>query len=92
MAIKIEVTKAEVRTIVGKNGANAGKTFHIPEVTAYAHLAGEPYPQKCTFGVERDQPLPALGNYELDMERSLYVDKDGRLAMSGAPKLKAVGK
>lgn len=87
MPIRLEVVSAEVRTVIGKNGANAGKEFKIPEVTAYAHLPGERYPQKVLLGTERGAALPEPGDYILDLERSVYVDQQGRLALSNAPKM-----
>lgn len=87
MNIAIEVVSTEVRRVIGKNGANAGKEFLIPEVTAYVKLPDEKYPVKVTFAVARDAPHPPAGMYQLDIARSVYVDNNGRLALRQAPAL-----
>lgn len=87
MSIAIEVVSCEVRTVIGKNGSNAGKQFMIPEVTAYVKLPGEKYPTKVQFPVGRDKPQPPPGMYTLDIAASVYVDTNGRLSLRQSPVL-----
>lgn len=85
--MQIEVFKTTVRTVIGKNGDNAGKTFEIPEVTAYVTLPDEKFPVKITFPVPKGAPHPKPGNYEIDWSESVYVDQNNRLTLRQSPRL-----
>ncbi len=88
--LKIEVVGTHVKTVHGKaGGKNEGKTFEIPEVTAYAGLPGERYPAKMVFPVPQGQQPPAPGMYMLAPE-SFYVDQFGTLQLRRSPVLSPI--
>ena len=61
--LKLEVAGSYIKSITGKNGANAGKSFDIPMVEAYAHLADSKFPVRCDYSVEKGAKAPNPGMY-----------------------------
>ncbi len=79
--IKIEVTdKVEIKHVTGTKGANAGKSFEIPEQHCWVHLPGDPHPTRVIRSVGKDKSPVTAGMYTLDPS-SIYVDRFGNLAI-----------
>lgn len=87
--IRVTVAQGDARSIDYTN-KSTGKPARFYVQTAYAHTvdkAGNPalYPEKIEIGLERDDqgnPLTwSPGEYQLHPS-SLYVDRNGRLAIS----------
>lgn len=80
LAIKVEVASADVRRFTGKSN----REFATQEV--WLHMGG-PYPEKTEIFLGKDAPEGGypVGAYLID-EDSLYLDKNGRIAVS--PRLK----
>jgi hypothetical protein len=85
--IQIEITDSTVdtREITRKE---TGEVLVFREVTGWARLGG-PYPERFKLSLERDQPAPAPGKYEIRAE-SLFVNRYGNLEIQRRPKLHPV--
>ena len=71
--IVVEVRTDDTRVKEGTS-ARTGKPYHIVEQVAYAHLPGQPYPQRCVIGVpDNEQPYQA-GLYTLSSD-SYFVGR-----------------
>jgi hypothetical protein len=77
--MKIEVKSNEVNVKSG-NAKRTGQPYTIREQTAYLHVEGEAYPQRCVLNLEEGQEPYVPGIYETSNE--LYVGDFGRLAVS----------
>lgn len=85
--IKITVPSLPVRKMSGVSKAN--KPYDLTFQTIYCHTADQtgaplPFPEKVEIILEKEQAPHAAGEYQL-LPNSLFVDRDGRLAV--APKL-----
>lgn len=87
--IRVSIHSAEIRSVSG-NAKATGRPYSMSFQDGYFHTVGKdgkpaPYPQKCEFMLEKDKDGAALyfapGEYLLDPS-SVYVDRDGRLALS----------
>lgn len=87
--IKVSIHSTEVRHMSG-NSKTSGKPYALAFQDGYFHTIGKdgkpaPYPQKVEFMLEKGQDGAALfwpvGDYILDPS-SVYVDRNGRLAVS----------
>ena len=77
--IKIEVTSTELRAKRGT--AKSGKPYSFREQTAFAHLAGKPYPVEFKVIRNDDEGAYAPGFYTLAPD-SVFVDRFGSLGLS----------
>ncbi|WP_395703039.1 single-stranded DNA-binding protein [Aquabacterium sp.] len=87
--IRITVAQADARAIKYTDKAGKPAVFHVQP--AYAHTVDRqgnppPYPEKVELALDRDpqtgEPLTyAPGDYQLHPS-SIYVDRNGRLAVS----------
>lgn len=75
--MKIEVESAEVREATGTNSRGP---WSIREQKAFADL-GKRYPSEIRLRLPKDQQAYAPGQYELDVEKSCFVDGYGNLKM-----------
>lgn len=75
--MKIEVESGEVREVKGEN---AKGPWSIREQKAFADL-GKRYPAEIRLRLPRDQQPYAPGIYELDAEKSCFVDGYGNLKL-----------
>lgn len=77
MRISIDSENVIVKSGVGKNE----KPYEICTQVAYLDI-GKRYPVEFKFRVfDKTKPYPP-GEYVIDMEKSVYVDKYNRIAMS----------
>lgn len=86
--IKVTIFDMPVRRLQGV-GKTSGKPYDMAVQTIYCHTADAsgqplPVPEKSEIVLDKDQAPYAPGDYTLS-PASLYVDRQGRLAV--APKL-----
>lgn len=89
--IKVTVAQTTVREMSGI-GKTSGKPYSLRFQTAYAHTQDKdgnspPYPEKIEIILDKDQSAYVVGDYTLHPS-AIYVDRDGRLAVS--PRLSAL--
>lgn len=83
--IKVTVAQTTVKEIKGTS-AKTGKAYQMRFQTAYAHTVDKdgntpPYPEKFEVMLDNDAAAYAPGDYQLHPS-AVYVDRDGRLAIS----------
>jgi len=83
--IKVTIAQTSVREFKG-NSKTTGKPYHLRMQNGYAHTVDKdgnppPYPEKFELMLDADQQPYAPGDYQLHPS-SLYIDRDGRLAVS----------
>ena len=83
--IRVTVAQTTVRELKGTSAKN-GRDYHLRFQNAYAHTVDRdgntpPYPEKFEISLERDQAPYSAGEYSLHPS-AVYVDRDGRLAVS----------
>lgn len=83
--IQVTIAQTTVREFKG-NSKTSGKPYHLRMQTGYAHtMDGQgnkpPFPEKFEIMLDTDAPAYAVGEYTLHPS-SLYIDRDGRLAVS----------
>lgn len=83
--IKVTVAQSTVREMSGV-GKTSGKPYHLRFQTAYVHTVDKdgntpPYPEKIEVILDKDQTPYPVGEYQLHPS-AIYVDRDGRLAVS----------
>lgn len=83
--IQISVAQTGIREFKG-NSKTSGKPYHLRVQTAYAHTVDSdgnkpPYPEKFELMLDSDQEPYPVGEYALKAN-SVYVDRDGRMAVS----------
>jgi hypothetical protein len=83
--MKIEIESSEVREARGENSRGR---WSIREQKAFADL-GKRYPAEIRLRLPKDQQAYAPGTYELDVEKSCFVDGYGNLKL-GAIALRPV--
>jgi len=71
--IKVEVPSTEVFERSGVS-SKTGKSYHIREQRAYAHLPSGKYPQEIIISLRDDQAPYAPGLYQLD-PMGFYVSR-----------------
>lgn len=91
--IRITVPNLPVRNIKGTS-KTSGKAYDMNIQTVYCHTSDSdgnplPFPEKSEVVLDGGQQPYAAGDYTLS-PASLYVDRNGRLAV--APKLVAIRK
>lgn len=69
----VEVRSDDVKVKEGTS-ARTQKPYRIVEQTAYAHLPGQPYPQRCTIGVPDNEEPYAPGLYPVSPD-SYFVGR-----------------
>lgn len=79
--IKIEVQSTDVDTFSGV-GKESKRPFTINKQVGWLHKPTEPYPQKIELMLKDASKPYAVGVYAIDVDRSVYVDRNGRLAIS----------
>lgn len=77
MRISIDNTDLKTKSGVGKNG----KDYAIHTQTGYLDT-GKRYPVECQIRVEDEKKAYPPGEYVIDFEKSVYVDKFNRPALS----------
>ena len=75
--MKIEIESSEVREARGENSRGP---WSIREQRAFADL-GKRYPAEIRIRLPKDQQAYAPGSYELDVEKSVFVDGYGNLKL-----------
>lgn len=83
--IQISVAQTGIREFKG-NAKASGKPYHLRIQTAYVHTVDAqgnkpPYPEKFELMLDADQAPYPVGEYTLG-DSSVYVDREGRLAVS----------
>ena len=84
---KITVAQISVREIKGiSEKSGTPKPYHMRFQTGYAHTVDRdgnlpPFPEKFDISLDSDQAPYPVGDYTLQPS-ALYVDKNGRLAVS----------
>jgi hypothetical protein len=83
--IKVTIAQTAVRDLKGTS-AKTGRPYHMRFQNGYAHTVDKdgnapPYPEKFEVQLEDEQQPYAPGDYTLHPS-SLYIDRDGRLAVS----------
>lgn len=83
--IKVTVAQTTVREMKGI-GKVSQKPYHLRFQTIYVHTVDKdgnppPYPEKSEVILDTDQPAYAVGEYQLHPS-SVYVDRDGKVAIS----------
>lgn len=83
--IKVTIAQTTVRELKGTS-AKTGRPYHMRFQNAYGHTVDKegnqpPYPEKFEVQLEEDQQPYQPGDYQLHPS-SLYIDRDGRLAVS----------
>lgn len=83
--IKVTVAQSTVKELSGV-GKTSGKPYAMRIQSGYAHTVDKdgnvpPYPEKIEMILDKDQPSYPVGEYQLHPS-SVYVDRDGRLAIS----------
>ncbi|PND36612.1 heavy metal transporter [Paucibacter aquatile] len=83
--IQITIAQTTVKEFKG-NSKTTGKPYHLRMQTGYAHTVDKdgnkpPYPEKFDLMLDGEQQPYSPGDYQLHPS-SLYVDRDGRLAVS----------
>jgi len=83
--IRVTVAQTTVRELKGTSAKN-GRDYHLRFQNAYAHTQDRdgnlpPFPEKFEISLDRDQLPYAVGEYTLHPS-AVYVDRDGRLAVS----------
>lgn len=86
MPTKIEITKTTVETISGKSKATQ-KDFSFRKQQCWLHMPKEVYPSETEIIINDDQTPYPVGMYVL-CDSSIYVDRNGRLAIN--PVLKPI--
>lgn len=84
MALRIEVKSDAVETRSGTS--KNGKPYSIRSQTAYAYTYEQngnpkPFPERISLNLEDNQQAYPVGNYALDLEKSIYVGDFGRLSL-----------
>lgn len=83
--IIVTVAQTGVRELTG-NSKISGKPYHLRFQNAYAHVVDadgnkNPFPEKFEINLRDSESAYMVGDYTLDAS-SLYVDRDGRLAVT----------
>jgi hypothetical protein len=83
--IQISIAQTAVREFKGTS-KTSGKPYHLRMQTGYAHTVDAegnkpPYPEKFEIMLNADDAPYAVGEYQLHPS-SLYIDRDGKLAVS----------
>jgi len=83
--IRITVAQSTVRELKGVS-KNTGKPYHMRFQAGYAHTVDRdgntpPYPEKFEISLGNDDTAYQPGEYTLHPS-AVYVDRDGRLAVS----------
>ena len=86
MPLKIEITKTAVETISGKSNKTQ-KEFSFRKQQCWLHSPKEVYPSETEIIINDDQTPYPVGTYVL-CDSSIYVDRNGRLAIN--PVLKPI--
>lgn len=91
--IKVTVAQTTVRELKGTS-AKSGRAYHLRFQSGYAHTVDKegntpPFPEKFEISLDTDQAPYAVGDYTLHPS-AVYVDRDGRLAIS--PRLTPIAK
>lgn len=81
MAIKIEVMSPAVETFSGL-AKESKKPYTINKQAGWLHNPAEPYPTKIDLMLKDASKPYAVGVYTIDLDKSLYVDRNGRLAIT----------
>lgn len=87
--ILVTVSQTAVRELSG-NAKTTGRPYHLRFQNAYAHTVDSdgnapPFPEKFEISLRAEQQPYPVGKYVLEAS-SVYVDRDGRLAIT--PRLK----
>lgn len=86
MPLKIEITQVKIDTIQGKSN-KTGKDFSFRKQSVWLHTPTDVYPKETEIILDDNVTGYPVGNYLLD-DSSIYVDRNGRLAVN--PVLKPV--
>ena len=83
--IEVTIAQTTVRELKGTS-AKSGRPYHMRFQTGYAMTVDKdgnkpPFPEKFEISLDSDQPAYAPGVYTLHPS-AIYVDRDGRLAVS----------
>ena len=82
--MKIMIDSTDVKT---KNGTSkSGAPYSIREQEAYLDT-GKRFPEAIKLNLERDQQPHPVGEYSIDIDRSVYVGRFGGLELSSSPVL-----
>lgn len=79
--LKIEVKTTDVETFSGIAAASK-KPYTINKQAAWLHTPTEPYPTKIELMLKDATKPYQLGVYGIDFEKSVYVDRNGRMAIT----------
>jgi hypothetical protein len=75
-----EVLLSQYETVSGTS-KKTGNPFSFNKQEIYAHKEGNPYPDKTEIILQDGQAAYLVGQYKLSPD-SVYVDRNGRLALS----------
>ena len=83
--IQVTIAQTGIREFKG-TAKVSGKPYHLRVQTGYAHTVDgqgnkPPFPEKFELMLDTDQAPYPVGEYQLG-PNSVYVDRDGRLAVS----------
>lgn len=78
--MKIEFKNNETESFSGTS-QKTGKPFKITKQVGWFH-GKDPYPAKVEVMLKDDQRPYSAGFYRVDVDSSLYVDRNNRLAIS----------
>ena len=86
MRISIDSSEVKVKSGIGKND----KPYEICTQVAYLDT-GKRYPGECKIRVPDKSSAFAPGEYVIDFDKSLYVDRFGHIAVSEELVLQPLG-